>query len=195
MQNVIKFILIFTFIIFVSCNSSEDKKDIKSNQKINKTTQDINHKVQTIDRDTLKQFLPGKIPGTGRRPLKSGSIFQSNVIITTCSAEYQFANKGFLDFSITDYGAKSNIPEFDIKHFENPPKVSGMSTFELILPSGKGYVLWNENQKNGTFNGLILDRFVFKIDATRMPNSYLKLQDYIKYFKIDNLIDYIKKQN
>jgi len=36
---------------------------------------------------------------------------------------------------------------------------------------------------------LVSERFILRIDATRMPGTSVKLQEYIKYFKIKELIN------
>jgi len=193
MKYLINIVAISLFLLLISCNSKNGKENIKTSLETGKSKLSNNGKVQTVDRDTLKRFLPTAIPGTDKMPSKSGSIFQANVVITTCSAEYEFSNKGFLDCSITDYGKLDNIPEFDRKRFNDPPQNSGMTTTEVILPSGKGYVVWDNSQKNGSFNALILNRFIIKIDAYRLPKSILNLQDYVKFIKINELVNYIDK--
>ena len=194
-----KFIFFIFSILLISCsenkkaevdNSKQGEFEILSDKSIDEPQ---NQKIVFLNGIKLAEYLPSNVPGTIKSPNKMGDMDDGNLRYTVASSEYVFPNNGFLKFSITDYGMKKFMPDYELKLFEKPPDESGKITEQIILPNGIGYCLWDESIREGSLFALVADRFIFRIDAIRLPQSSLKLQDYIKYFKIKELVNSISK--
>jgi hypothetical protein len=185
-------LLALTVIIFFSC--TDNKKDelkngdeeIALNQNIQ--TEKSAKKPSIIESQKLTEFLPSSVPGTKKTPYKTGLIDDDEMKVSIASCEFVFPNNGFLKFSINDYGSKNFIPEYELRLFDYPPTESGKVTEEFVITNGKGYTLWDDFKKEGMLFALLSDRFILRIDATRIPVTSVKLQEYIKYFKIKELL-------
>lgn len=186
-------------LVFTNCTKeikveSENKDELLSESYNNKENQGIKSSelVKTIIPDSLTTFLPSAIPGTTLSPLKSGFRDETNVVITTISREYVFDNAGFLKYSISDFGDKSMIPEFEFRLMKKPPEETGKITQIIQVPFGTGYSLWDEVRRTGSFYGLVDNRFILRIDGYNLPSSFNGFQSYISYFKLNNLVEYSK---
>ncbi|MFH1050406.1 MAG: hypothetical protein V1779_05670 [bacterium] len=190
-------ILLFPIILF-SCNEKKEvNKSVDESFKSDSSGNPVESKKQeqkadVIDGLKLAEFLPASVPGCEKTPDKIGENDEDNRKITIASSEYIFPNNGFLKFSITDYGNYKFIPDYELKLFSQPPDVSGSETEQFIIAYGKGYVTWDDYRKEGTLYALVADRFIVRIDGIRLTQSTLKLQDYVKYFKIKELIKSVR---
>lgn len=190
-------IILISLLVLLLTTCNEKKIVVKKNDTlinnnlnmviINDTTEKNITQPKANVPDILTKVLPKSIPGTEKTPYKTGTIDDDNKVITVASSEYIFSNHGFLRFSITDYGNKKFIPDYEIRLFANPPIESGKQTEEFVINQGKGYVLWDDAVKEGSLYALINERFLLRIDGTRLPKKALKLQDYLKYFQINEL--------
>lgn len=193
----LKFILfsLSIVVLIIACNEKKievAKQQISINNFQDSVTQNATNeknisKPKVIPPEKLTTVLPQSVPGTEKTPNKTGIVDDDTRIMTVASSEYVFQNHGFLKFNITDYGAKENIPDYEIRLFANPPIESGKKTEEFVLAQGKGYVLWDDEIKEGSLFALVNDRFILRIDGTRLPKKAMKLQDYIKFFQIKEL--------
>jgi hypothetical protein len=191
------FILLSFFVVALMTSCNEKKIEV-AKQHINienfqdsviqnDTTKKLVSKPKVISPENLTAVLPKSIPGTEKTPNKTGTVDDDTRIMTVASSEYVFPNNGFLKLSITDYGAKEFIPDYEIRLFANPPIESGKKTEEFVIAQGKGYVLWDDDIKEGSLFALVNDRFILRIDGTRLPKKAMKLHDYLKFFQLKEL--------
>ncbi len=188
------------FFVF-SCSENKEKgqgeqKGLVPESEVDNIQSDEKNKLaepsKVIDGIILAKFLPNNVPGSNKTPDKTGMVDEEDDTYTVASSEYVFPNNGFLKYSITDYGEYRFIPDYEIKLFAKPPIEAGRETEEFVIANSKGYLLWDNTMKEGALFVLVADRFICRIDATRLPKSSLKLQDYVKYFKIKELIQSVR---
>ncbi len=151
-------------------------------------------KVKAFKAEKLKAFLPNDVPQTVKRPVKRGVLREENVNAQTTSREYVFKNKGYLNFQITDYGAKEFIPDYLIKPLENLPKISGKTTEEVVIPHGKGISIWDEQTGSGSFSAVVAGRYFLKIDGRNLPDHVRDIKNYIQYFDLEGLATLSEKE-
>lgn len=201
MKQIIKYPFFVFFVLgLICCSESSNEKKIKP--KSDTKSQINNNPGFIIEEDissdepvagsSLANFIPSKISGTSTLPLKIGSIDEGKFVITTVSREYIFSNKGFIKFIITDYGKKVNIPKFELKLLNEPPEESGKLTQIITVPHGKGYSLWEEVKRSGSFYGIVQNRFLLRIDGYNLPSDFHGFQDYVHFFNINGLINFSK---
>jgi hypothetical protein len=196
MKKFIKLILLSTLIITLFQHCSEKKVIEKQTLEnlSNNNGQIIDNKrfenkdfVKNLTGDTLSNFLPVNVPGTKKTPFKTGQVIDMDKAYTVASCEYEFSNHGFLKYSITDFGNKNSVPKFEMKLFNQPPEESGKTMESVVINNGTGYIIWDASKNEGSFYGLLIDRFIIRIDGYSLPKSVTGLQGYIKYFQLDAL--------
>ncbi|TAL69129.1 MAG: hypothetical protein EPN82_07435 [Bacteroidetes bacterium] len=201
----LKIFILFVLVIFlitensysVTSVASNKRKNIKiikrANKKIvsNKETK-CNINIQTTIPYTieeLQKFFPDTVlnaiaspPSTGRR---DGKLNQ----ITTCAIEYPLSGRCFFTITLTDYGSYDNIPSNELRDYLVLPKASDKSTVAYKIPCGDGYYMWHDKSNNGEISFLYCYRFVLKFEILNWDNSLPKLEEFVKFFNLNKLLE------
>ena len=149
--------------------------------------------VSALPPDKLKNALPKEIEGTTRSPFRLGVISDESEI-SKASAEYVFPDESFLEISIEDYGNYDNIPKYLKKSFQKPPRASGKIVKAFEYKGVKGFVVFDEGDKSSTLKGLYLKRFLFRIDAVRVPVGIDGVEEYLRLCDFKALKNLLNKR-
>jgi hypothetical protein len=145
-----------------------------------------------IPPDKLKDYLPETIAGTQSVKPSTGIIYGETDNVSTVSITYDFG-KGGLVMRITDYGTKENIPSYDLKYFDVLPTKPGYERETIIDEMGKGYILWNVEDKSGEMYYFLANRFIIKLEGYTMPSGTGGLVFFFDKIKRKELIEKMKK--
>jgi hypothetical protein len=140
--------------------------------------------LSAVPAETLATLLPTTLPEVreifpatfGRR------VREPEGAITTATREFRFSNGGYLWLSVSDLAEVPTELQQEQRHLQAPGKDYPAQVLEFVrLPSGSGYVLWDQTTRNGKLRALLYGRFLIHGEGGRLPQalSWARLLDYL----------------
>lgn len=171
------------------------KKTSKKNIITNDTRCSINIQTKVPFKvEELLKFFPDSVLNAEASPPSSGRRNGKLNQITSSSVEYQLSRTTFFTITLTDYGSYDNISSAELIDYMTLPKEPGKKIIEYKLPCGEGYNMWHDKTNSGAISFLYCYRFIIKFEILSWNNSLPKLEELVKFFNMNKLLDESKKK-